>query len=148
MPSPEIRFFTEEIEFSLPHPRKTSRWVKLVADAENASVGALNFIFCNDAYLHDINVRFLKHDTYTDIITFDSSTAPGDIAGDVFISVDRVRENAAKFNVPFDEELHRVIVHGVLHLLGYSDKTVPQRAAMRKKEDAYLSLRGFGNRST
>lgn len=141
MPSPEIRFFAEQIEFSLPHPRKTSRWIKLVAAEENATIGELNFIFCSDGYLHDINMRYLQHDTYTDIITFDNSITPDNIAGDVFISIDRVRENASNFKVPFDEELHRVIVHGVLHLLGYSDKTAPQRLAMKEKEDAYLSLR-------
>lgn len=141
MPSPEIRFFAEQIDFSLPHPRKTSRWIKLVADKENAPVGELNFIFCDDGYLHNLNLRYLQHDTYTDIITFDNSTTAGTMAGDVFISIDRVRENASKFKVPFDEELHRVIVHGLLHLIGYSDKTAPQRLAMREKEDAYLSLR-------
>ncbi len=141
MPSPEIRFFAEQIDFSLPHPRKTSSWIKLVADKENVAVGELNFIFCNEGYLHDINMRYLQHDTYTDIITFDNSSTPNAITGDVFISIERVRENASKFKVPFDEELHRVIVHGVLHLVGYSDKTAPQRAAMKEKEDAYLSLR-------
>lgn len=141
MPPPGIRFFTEQTEFSLPHPRKTTRWLKLVAGKEKASVGELNYIFCTDPYLHDINKRFLKHDTYTDIITFDNSTTPGSIEGDIYISLDRVRENAGKYNVTFDEELHRVMVHGVLHLAGYADKSLSEKQLMKKKEDAYLSLR-------
>lgn len=141
MPRPGIRFFNEQTEFSLPHPRKTSQWLKLVAGKEKTSIGELNYIFCSDPYLHDINRKFLNHDTYTDIITFDNSTVRGVIEGDVFISLDRVKENAEKYNVTFDEELHRVMVHGVLHLIGYTDKSPLEKQRMKKKEDAYLSLR-------
>lgn len=141
MPPPGIRFFAEQIEFSLPHPRKTTRWLKLVADREKASIGELNYIFCTDPYLHDINQKYLRHNTYTDIITFDNSTTKDSWAGDIFISLDRVRDNAQKYHVPFDEELHRVMVHGVLHLAGYTDKSPSEKQLMKKKEDAYLSLR-------
>ena len=141
MPRSGIRFFAEQTEFSLPHPRKTTRWLKLVASKERASVGELNYIFCTDPFLLDINKKFLRHDTYTDIITFDNSTSAGSIEGDIFISLDRVRENAGKYNITFDEELHRVMVHGVLHLAGYADKSPSQKQLMKKKEDTYLSLR-------
>lgn len=104
-------------------------------------MGELNYIFCTDPYLHNINRRFLKHDTYTDIITFDNSTVQDFIEADIYISLDRVRENARKFNVTFDEELHRVMVHGLLHLAGYGDKSPSEKVLMKKKEDAYLSLR-------
>lgn len=141
MPRAGIRFFNEQTQFSLPHPRKTARWLRLVATDEKASIGEVNYIFCSDAYLHTINKKYLKHDTYTDIITFDNSTTRNVLEGDIFISLDRVRENAAKYEVTFDEELHRVMVHGVLHLTGYTDKTPSQKQSMKKKEDAYLSLR-------
>lgn len=88
-----------------------------------------------------MNIQYLNHKTYTDIITFDNSEAPKLLEGDIFISVDRVKENAEKLKIPFVHELHRVMIHGVLHLLGYSDKTPRKKAEMRKKEDAYLSLR-------
>jgi probable rRNA maturation factor len=102
----------------------------------------VNFIFCSDEYLHSINVQYLNHTTYTDIVTFDSSETKGLIEGDIFISVERIQENASKFNTSFDEELHRVIIHGVLHLIGYSDKGSTKKAQMKRKEDTYLSLRG------
>ena len=136
-----LHFFEEEINFKLPHPRKTSNWIKKSIEQEKQKLLELNFIFCSDEYLKGINIRFLDHKTYTDIVTFDTSENSGLIQGDIFISVDRVRENAIKFNTGFDEELHRVIIHGVLHLIGYSDKSPQKKAAMRKKEDAYLSLR-------
>lgn len=141
MPRPRIRFFSEQTDFTLSHPRKTTQWIKLVATQENVTIGELNFIFCTDEYLLDINVRYLKHKTYTDTITFDNSSRPGLLEGDIYISIDRVRENAEKYRVPFDDELHRVMVHGSLHLAGYSDKTPSESRAMKKKEDAYLSLR-------
>lgn len=137
---PDINFFQEEIRFKLPHPRITTRWIRAVAAAEKNRVAFLNFIFCSDNYLKKINLEYLAHDTFTDIITFDYSDPHG-IQGDVFISIERVKENAQKFETHFEEELDRVMVHGVLHLLGYSDKTKAAKALMRKKEDAYLSLR-------
>ncbi len=136
----EIHFFQEETRFKLPHPRITSRWIHTVVELEQNSVVAISFIFCSDNYLKKINQEYLAHDTFTDVITFDYSDPTG-VQGDIFISVHRVEENALKFQTQFDDELHRVMVHGVLHLLGYSDKTKAAQSLMRKKEDAYLSLR-------
>ena len=102
-------------------------------------MGAVNCIFCDDRYLHKLNVEFLKHDTYTDIITFDYSVG-NELIGDVYISVERVKENAVTFNVTFENELKRVLIHGLLHLCGYKDKTVQEAEKMRAKENKYLSI--------
>lgn len=136
-----INYFTEGIRFKLDHPQKTASWVKKVILSEGSSPKAINFIFCSDDALLTRNLEYLNHSTYTDIITFDNSEVSGEIEGDIFISVDRVKENAEKFGQTFDRELHRVIIHGVLHLLGYKDKTPAQKATIRRKEDACLSLR-------
>jgi rRNA maturation RNase YbeY len=136
-----VRFFQEQIQFKLPHPRKTSRWLKDSIIAEGKELLEINIVFCPDDYLLDINKRYLNHSTLTDIVTFDNSDDPGFLAGDIFISIDRVKENASKFDTDFEAELHRVMIHGVLHLSGYSDKSSREKIAMRKKEDAYLSLR-------
>ena len=136
-----IKFFTEDIDFKLPHPRKTSSWIKSTIEKEKKKLANLSYIFCSDEYLFEINVEYLRHKTYTDIITFDMSEGSGVIEGDIFISIHRVKENSEKLGVHFDEELHRVIIHGALHLIGYSDKTTTQKSTMRRKEDAYLSLR-------
>jgi len=138
--SSTIQFFKQGTTYSLPSPRKTIAWIKKVITAEAAEPGELNFIFCSDKYLLSINQQFLNHDTFTDIITFGMSDGD-EIAGEIYISVPRVRENAKAQEVPFKDELDRVIIHGVLHLLGYSDKTPRKKALMRKKEDACLSLR-------
>jgi probable rRNA maturation factor len=138
---PTLNFFSEEISFNLTHPRKTRNWVKSAIEKEGKDLNQINFIFCSDEYLRSINVQFLKHKTYTDIITFDNSDGFDQLQGDVFISIDRITENASKFKTTFDEELHRVIIHGVLHLMGYTDKDPSSKNLMRKKEDAYLSLR-------
>lgn len=135
-----INFFTEDIVFKLPHPRKTSTWIKRVIQKEKFSLTQVNFIFCSDEYLRAKNIEYLNHKTYTDIITFDNSDTEGELEGDIFISIDRIRENADKFSRPFEEELHRVIIHGILHLLGHDDKTPQQKAAIHKKEDACLAL--------
>ncbi len=137
----DIDFFSEDIDFKVPKPLKTRKWLRRVIERERKSLTHLSYIFCSDNYLHTLNQQFLNHNTLTDIITFDQSEVPGEIEGDIFISVDRVRQNAGELNLPFEHELNRVIVHGVLHLLGYRDKTPPEKADMRKKEDAYLSLR-------
>jgi probable rRNA maturation factor len=136
----KINFFAEEINFKISHPRKTASWIKKVIDKEKHSLEELNYIFCTDAYLLNLNRQYLSHDTLTDIITFNNSEKPGCLSGDVFISIDRVRENATTFKVSFDLELCRVIIHGALHLMGYSDKTSTQKLVMRKKEEACLSL--------
>ena len=137
-----LRFFSEGIHFKLPHPRKTSTWIKQSVAKEKAAIGHINYIFCNDLYLLGINREYLHHDDFTDIITFDFSL-PGsrEISGDIYISIERVKENANSLKLDFDAELHRVIIHGVLHLLGYKDKKSQDKALMRKKEEAYLSLR-------
>lgn len=137
---PQINFFSEEINFSLPKPRKTATWIKDVIAHESHLLKLLNFIFCSDEYLMKINRQYLRHDTYTDIVTFDNSEPTGGLEGDIFISVDRVKENAMNLHAPFYQELHRVIIHGVLHLMGYSDKTKAKQKEMRNKEDACLSL--------
>ena len=138
---PAIHYFTEEIPFKLSNSYKTTRWLKSVITFEFRLLGNINFVFCNDAYLHKINVEYLNHDTFTDIITFDNSDDFSTIEGDIYISIERITDNARKFSRPFDEELHRVLVHGILHLVGYSDKTPLLKSHMRKKEDEYLSLR-------
>lgn len=136
-----INFFSEEISFKIPHPRKTSTWLKEVIKKEKRTLEGLNFIFCSDEHLRQINIQYLNHKTFTDIITFDQSEKEKSILGDIFISIDRITENANNFGVTFDNELHRVLVHGVLHLVGYGDKSDKAKSLMRKKEDAYLSLR-------
>ncbi|MEO5602924.1 MAG: rRNA maturation RNase YbeY [Cyclobacteriaceae bacterium] len=136
-----INFFNQDIHFNLAEKRKTSQWIKAVIKKENKSLVNLNYIFCSDQYLLEINQQYLNHAVLTDIITFDNSSEKEVIEGDVFISIDRVKDNALSLKVNFDEEVHRVLIHGVLHLSGYSDKTSAEKAQMRIKEDAYLSLR-------
>jgi probable rRNA maturation factor len=136
-----IRFFSEEIDFKLPNPRKTSHWVKFTAEKERVSVNSIQFIFCSDGYLAEINKDYLNHNELTDIITFEYPGQGAEGTSDVFISIERVKENASNLDIPFEEELHRVIIHGVLHLAGYKDKTKAEKARMREKEEAYLSLR-------
>jgi probable rRNA maturation factor len=136
----KVNFFTESVDFKLPHPRKTSTWICASILSEKKKLKELNYIFCSDEHLREMNIQFLNHKTFTDILTFDNSE-DGSIEGDIFISIDRVKENSAKFNTDFLTELHRVIIHGALHLIGYKDKSDRDKKAMRKKEDAYLSLR-------
>ena len=113
----------------------------MVAGSEIKTLGDISIIFCSDNYILDVNIRYLHHDYFTDVITFDY--CEGDkLSGDLFISIDSVRENAIEFGTEFDEELHRVIVHGLLHLIGYDDHTPEDQKGMREKEDYYLSLRG------
>jgi probable rRNA maturation factor len=114
-------------------------WIVSCAKNEGFYVGELSFTFCDDAFLNNINVEYLNHDTFTDIVTFDYGKQ-NIIAGEIFISVDRVFENASKFNQNFDQEIHRIIIHGVLHLLGYKDKSPEEKKQMSTKEDYYLSL--------
>ena len=139
--SDRIAFFVEEVDFKPEHSDALREWVLDTAQHEGFSIESLSFIFCSDAHLLGINQQYLEHDTYTDIITFPYSDTEGSVHGDVFISVERVRENAAAFGVPFEHELHRVVIHGVLHLVGYVDGTEADKAFMRKKEDFYLERR-------
>jgi probable rRNA maturation factor len=115
-------------------------WIAEVIRLENKEPGQLLYIFCDDDYLLNLNKKFLGHDTLTDVISFDYSEEMGDISGDIFISVNRVRENAVELGVSFHEELYRVMIHGVLHLLGYTDNDAIGRNQMREKENYYLSL--------
>jgi rRNA maturation RNase YbeY len=135
-----IHFFYEDISFKVKNPRKLKTWISIAVTKEKSSVKEVNYIFCSDSYLLTLNQDYLNHNTYTDIITFDNSESRKNVEGDIFISIDRVRDNASRFNVSFEQELHRVMIHGVLHLLGYKDKTSSQKSLMRKKEEACLSL--------
>jgi len=136
-----INFFQEEITFELKDESSITSWLQSVATAEGQSIGEINYIFCSDEYILSINEEYLNHDYYTDIITFDNrDNTQDDIEADIFVSVDRVQENAQMIQVPFDTELRRVMVHGLLHLLGYHDKSEEEISQMREKEEAYLSL--------
>lgn len=131
--------FASQNEFELGSESNTERWLKSVALKEGYGIGELNYVFCDDEYLLDLNKRYLDHDTFTDIITFDY-TENDEINGEVYISIDRVGENAETYNASFDDELNRVMVHGLLHLCGYADKTEEEKAGMRSKENEYLKL--------
>lgn len=135
-----VYFHSELKGFHLRNKLRLKSWITETIKDHSLLPGELNFIFCDDEYLHRINVEYLDHDTLTDIITFPSEI-PGrkdQINGDIFISVERVRENAHKFSVDEESELHRVIIHGILHLCGHSDKGKTKKASMRKTEDKYL----------
>lgn len=134
-----ISYFLEDTNFKFNTRRRTSRWLKSVAEIENRSIGEINIIFCSDPYILDLNIKSLNHHFFTDIITFDY--CEGDIlSGDLYISVDTVRANAEFYNNDFDNELYRVIVHGLLHLIGYDDHSDEEIAVMRSKEDFCLNL--------
>lgn len=136
---PGISFHAEEIDFSLDNEELVADWIREIIENESKELGFINYVFCSDEYLHQINIEYLNHDTYTDIITFPLSEH-GAIESDIFISIDRVKENAGTFNAVFERELYRVIVHGVLHLCGYGDKTEEQAALMRKKENDAIEM--------
>lgn len=134
-----ITFSTQADSFCLEDEQRLIKWIKTIITSQGKKVGVISYLFCDDDYVLEANQSFLNHDTYTDIITFDY--VEGDVvSGDIMISVDRVKENAAIFDVPFDRELHRVIIHGILHLLGQGDKTTFEAAQMRKREDDALEL--------
>ena len=139
----EIRFYIEDISFKLTDKARIRQWIDGVLKREGFRPGAINYIFCSDVYLIEINKQFLQHDTYTDIVTFPYEDTGNRISGDLFISVDRVRDNASQFGVSELDELHRVMVHGVLHLCGYKDKSKEQQHAMRTKENESLEKRWF-----
>lgn len=135
-----ISYFAEDVEFVFKNKRDTNRWLKTVAEGEIRKIGALNIIFCSDNYILDVNMKYLQHDYFTDIITFDY--CEGNVLnGDLFISIDSVRENASFYGTEFKDELDRVIVHGILHLIGYDDHTEGESAIMKSKEDYCLGLR-------
>ena len=138
-----IQFFSEDSDFQPKQKTAIRQWIKESALAEGFKIGEISIILCSDAYLLDINKQYLNHDTFTDIVTFDNSEKAGTIAGDIFISIDRIRENAKKFGVEEQDELHRVIIHGILHLCGYGDKKKAEKKLMTEKEDFYLNQRTF-----
>jgi probable rRNA maturation factor len=135
-----INFHVEEIDFKVANPIKTKRWLKNTIQAEGYELSEINYIFCSDDYLHKMNLEYLDHDTLTDIITFDNSDGEKQIEGDIFVSIDRVHDNAKDFNSTFEQEFRRVVVHGILHLCGYFDKSVEDEKLMRMKEEYYLNL--------
>ncbi|MBU0942799.1 MAG: rRNA maturation RNase YbeY [Bacteroidetes bacterium] len=131
--------FNYETEFSLSNEEEIASWLSRVIESENKNEGEINYIFCDDDYLHKINVEYLDHDTLTDVISFDYSVG-NEINGDCFISIERVEDNAKDFNVAFEEELKRVIVHGLLHYCGYKDKGESDELLMRSKEDEKIAM--------
>ena len=130
-----INFFSEDVDFQLDNPTSFSDWISAIIEEFDKELVEVNYIFCSDTYLHQVNVEYLDHDTYTDIITFDNSENEAAIESDIFISVDRVGENAKEVGVSFIREMQRVMIHGVLHLIGYKDKTESEAAEMRKQEE-------------
>ena len=137
-----IQSFNEDIDFDLESREKIFSWLSDSIEKEVHEVGEINFIFCSDDYLLKVNQDYLSHDYYTDIITFDYRDDKI-VNGDLFISVDRVKDNAKELKSSFNDELHRVMVHGLLHIMGYGDKSPEEERLMRSKEDFYLSLRSF-----
>ncbi|MFA7471734.1 MAG: rRNA maturation RNase YbeY [Spirosomataceae bacterium] len=133
-----IHYFFEDISYKIVRPIKTKRWIRSLVNAEGFELNSINFIFCSDEYLLQINREYLNHDYYTDIITFDNSESDREIEGDIFISLDRVFENARSESIQEEEELRRVLAHGVLHLCGYDDHTDEEKSQMRSKENYYL----------
>ncbi len=135
-----INFFQEETSFQLNQKLLRKKWLKSIAEKEKFKIVDLNYIFCSDEYLYKINVEYLDHKTYTDIITFDNSEEEQKIEGDIFISIDRVRENSKKLQIPIQDELSRVISHGLFHLMGYKDKKKEEAELMRSKEEFAINL--------
>lgn len=136
-----IQFFLEDVDFELKNEEAIVDWILNVIKEEGSSLKRITYAFCSDEYLYEMNVKYLNHDTYTDIITFPMSYEP--IESDIFISIDRIRDNANDLKISFENELHRVIIHGVLHLIGFDDKTDEAQSLMTEKENEYLSKRLF-----
>ncbi len=134
-----IRFFNEDTAYKLAQKQRVRQWLTAQAKQEGVKIGELNYVFCSDEYLLQVNRDHLDHDYYTDIITFDNSETEGVIEGDIFVSVDRVADNAGQLGVVPDQEMRRVLAHGLLHLCGYGDKTPDDQQAMRAKEDQWLA---------
>lgn len=131
--------FNYETDFALENEATYEEWITTVIESENKQEGEINYIFCDDEYLHKINVEYLDHDTLTDIISFDY-TVGNELHGDIFVSVERVRDNAADFKVSFEEEMKRVMIHGILHYCGYKDKSEKDELLMRAKEDEKVAM--------
>ena len=135
-----INFFNEDIDFKLKGKNNFKAWLKKVAEKEGFIINDLNYIFCSDKYLHKMNLEYLDHDTYTDIITFDNSENDNVIEGDIFISIERITDNSKTLNIQFEDETKRVIIHGLLHLCGYDDHSVEDKAEMRRLESEYIEI--------
>jgi probable rRNA maturation factor len=138
-----IFFFKEGIKFRLSKQSVLMSWILKLINKEKHQLSNINFIFCSDVYLRKINKSYLEHDYFTDIITFDNSDKSKIIDGDIYISIDRVRANSRTYKNSFEDELHRVMAHGVLHLIGYGDKNEKQKTEMKKQEDRWLEKRNF-----
>ncbi|MDD5951493.1 MAG: rRNA maturation RNase YbeY [Spirochaetales bacterium] len=135
-----ISYYTQDTDFVFKGKQFNNKWLRMVAESEIKRIGDISIIFCSDNYILDVNMKYLQHDYFTDIITFDY--CEGDrLSGDLFISIDSVRENAKLYNTEFNEELNRVMVHGILHLIGYDDHTQKDQKLMRTKENYFLSFR-------
>jgi probable rRNA maturation factor len=141
----KINFFNEDCSFKIKNKTLLRKWLKNCIAEENFKPGAINIILCSDKYLHDINIKYLNHDTFTDIITFNYSDNKK-LSGDLFISIERVIENASHFSNNITDELHRIIIHGILHLCNYNDKTEDGKKEMTKKENIKLAFRPQGLR--
>ena len=135
-----ISYYFQDVDFKFREKRRTNQWLRLTAESEIRRIADISIIFCSDPYILDINQKYLGHDYFTDIITFDYCEGDS-LSGDLFISVDSVKENSIEYGTDFKDELNRVIIHGLLHLIGYDDHTVEEIAVMRMKENYYLSLR-------
>lgn len=139
----EIHFFSEITTFLFPNPQPTRLWLAKSISSLKKNLSEINYIFTSDVNLLDINILYLDHDYLTDIITFDNSDSIDELEGDIYISVERIEENAKQYKVDFEEELHRVMIHGILHLAGYDDKTDKEKKVMRNLENHYLALRNI-----
>lgn len=137
-----IEFYSQNDDFKVENPQALSFWISETILQENYELGELTYVFCDDEYLHKLNMQFLNHDTLTDIISFDNSLGK-QIHGEIYISTERVQENAIAYGVSFQEELHRVVIHGVLHFCGYKDKSVQEQETMTRMENKALALRTF-----
>ena len=143
MKETEINIFTQGIKFKIKNEEKFKNWIIETIVNEGKIAGAINFIFCNDSYLLKINKKYLQHDFYTDIVTFNNSDKENEISGDIFISYERVVENAGKLSESLEDETSRVSIHGILHLIGYKDIESEEIKEMRNKEDQYISQKKF-----
>jgi len=137
-PEPSIEFHYEAVSFRLREPQRITAWLISVMKEENREFGELNFVFCQDEYLLALNRQYLQHDYYTDILSFPLREDP--VEGDIFISTERVADNAGTLGIPFETELRRVMVHGILHFLGYNDHEEEDIRLIRQKEDHYIAL--------
>lgn len=133
-----IHFYDEDSGFALDHPDLIKHWIKSVFEQEKCEFSTINYIFCSDNYLYELNMKYLNHDTLTDVITFAYNKTP--VEGDIFISIDRIEDNAGDYEIDPIFELYRVMVHGILHLIGYNDKTPEEQQVMRNMENKYLLL--------